>query len=173
MENKFFHYCNGISIIPLQVPVLCQCASSNPVYCLESSRREEWSKVGVIVWTGDADMKENITVYYLLMMLYTATGIEKNKKNYQVKANIYICHKIPRNNLFLSIHDIYFYSENVFIRIQHSVSVLSESWLKQKTLQSLHIFVAKLNISLNQIPGSLNCWGWPSNRTNFGSLCVL
>ena len=113
------------------------------------------------------------TVYYLLMMLYTATGIEKNKKNYQVKANIYICHKIPRNNLFLSIHDIYFYSENVFIRIQHSVSVLSESWLKQKTLQSLHIFVAKLNISLNQIPGSLNCWGWPSNRTNFGSLCVL
>ena len=29
--------------------------------------------------------------------------------------------------------------------------------IKQKTLQSLHIFVAKLNISLNQIPGSLNC----------------
>ena len=163
VENKSFHY--------LKAFLLFHCKSLYCTMCILSSRSEEWSKVCVIVWTGVADIKEN-SLLPPNDALYSYRNRE-NKKNYQVKANIYICHKIPRNNLFLSIHDIYFYSENVFIRIQHSVSVLSESWLKQKTFQSLHIFVAKLNISLNQIPGSLNCWGWPSNRTNFGSLCVL
>ena len=89
VENKFFHYCNGISIIPLQVPVLCQCASSNPVYCLESSRREEWSKVGVIVWTGVADMKEN-SLLPPNDALYSYRNREKQKELSSKSKHLYL-----------------------------------------------------------------------------------